>query len=241
MSEVKFSAETLAVLKKLQKINQCLKINKDSTQLTSMNESKTIAAYIEIAETLPRTFCVYDLAEFITVLGVIENPVVDFSNDKFVVIKSENGSQKLRYIDGEEGLINSYTDKKFSLPSEDLTIKVTGPQLKSVLSAAGALKLEYVGFKSDNGKVYLSAFARNNGDGNDTNGYSIEVGETDAEFNLYYKTESLQILDGETTFVISKKKISMIENGKAKYFVALDANSTSKFPEKEVEEASDQE
>ena len=226
VNEVKFSPETLAVFKKLQKINQCLKIVKDSTELRSLNESKTIAAYIEIAEVLPRNFCVYDLSEFITVLGVIENPVVDFSNDKYVLIKSENGSQKLKYIDGEESLINSYTDRKFTLPSEDVSIKVSAAQLKSVINAATALKLEYVGFRGEDGKVFLSAFSRNNGDGKDTNGYSIEVAETTDTFELFYRTESLQMLDGESTFTISKKKISQIENGKASYFVALDAASS---------------
>lgn len=225
-NEVKFSTETLAVFKKLMKINQCLKIVKDTTELRSLNESKTIAAYIEIEETLPRDFCVYDLGEFITVLGVIENPIVDFTNDKFVLIKSENGSQKLKYVDGEANLINSYTDRKFVLPSEDVSIKVTAAQLKSVVSAATALKLEYVGFRGDGSKVYLTAFSRNNGDGKDTNGYSIEVADTSDTFELFYRTESLQILDGESTFTISKKKISQIENGKAKYFVALDANSS---------------
>lgn len=225
-NEVKISAETLSVLKKLQRINQTLKIVKDTNELRSLNQTKTIAAYIEIQESLPRDFCVYDLSEFITVLGIIENPILDFSNDKFVLIKSENGSQKLKYVDGQENLIDSYTDRKFSLPSEDVQLTVTGAQLKSVHSAASALKLEYVGFKGNGEKVLLSAFSRNNGDGNDTNGFSIEIGETTETFDLFYKTENLGILDGDSTFTISKKKISEIVNGKAKYFVALDANST---------------
>lgn len=224
--EVKISAETLSVLKKLQRINQTLKIVEGSNELRSLNQTKTIAAYIEISESLPRDFCVYDLSEFITVLGIIENPILDFSNDKYVLIKSENGSQKLKYVDGQENLIDSYTEKKFALPSEDVQLSVTGAQLKSVHSAASALKLEYVGFKGNGEKVLLSAFSRNNGDGNDTNGFSIEIGETTETFDLFYKTENLGILDGDSTFTISKKKISEIVNGKAKYFVALDANST---------------
>lgn len=229
-NEVKFSAETLAVFKRLYKINQNLKIVKDTTVLRSMNETKTQMASIEIAEKLPRDFCIYDLGEFTTVLGVIENPVLDFSNDKYVTIKSENGSQKLKYMDGEANLISSFSDRVINLPAAsdeypDLKFKVTGAQLKSVMSAATALKLEYVGFKGDGESVVLTAFSRNNGSGDDTNCYAIELCETDKTFDMFYKTESLGILDGESEFTISKKRISEIVNGKAKFLIALDGNS----------------
>lgn len=225
-NEVKFSAETLQVLKRLHKINQGLRFIKDSTELRSMNEARTQVAFIQIAEKLPRDFCVYDLGEFITVLNVIESPVLDFSNDKFVLVKSEAGTQKLRYTDGQPDLVTSYTDKDFKLPSLDVTLAVSGAQLKSARSAAEALKLPYVGFKGVDGKVFLSAFAKNNGDGNETNSYSIEIGETTETFDLFYKVELLSILDGDCTFEISKKKISKIENGKANFFIALDAGSS---------------
>ena len=225
-NEVKFSAETIGVFKKLSKINQGLKIVGGNKELRSLNENKTIAAYINIEEELPRDFCIYDLGEWITVLGIIENPIADFTNPKFVLIKSENSAQKLKYVDGQENLITSYSAKNFVLPSEDVKLSVSAAQLKSVLGAATALKLDYVGFKADGKTVTLAAFNKNNGSGDDTNGFSIEVGESAETFELFYKTESLGILDGDSVFSISKKKISEITNGKAKYFVALDANSS---------------
>lgn len=224
-NEVKFSSDTLAVLKKLNKINQCLKIPKNSRELRSLNETRTTAAYINIEEELPRDFCIYDIGEFITVLSIIQNPIVDFSNPKYVTIKSEDGSQKLKYLDASEDVINSYTDKVLKVPSEDVTINVSAAHVNSVLNAAKTLKLEFVGFTGDGEKVYISAFSRNNGDGQETNDYSIEVAETTEVFKLFYKTEALQILDGEATFVISKKKISEVQNGKFKYFITLDAKS----------------
>lgn len=232
-NEVRLSKETVDIFKGLYAINQTLKIVADKNEIRTVNDTKTIAMQTEIAETFPRTFCIYDVREFINVVGIIANPVLDFTNDKFVIIKSEDSSQKLKYVDGAENMINSYFQKDFQLPSEDLSVSVTAQQLKAVMNAATALKLEFVGFKTEDGKVVLSAFDRNNGSGDDTNGFSVVVGENaDDKFDLFYKTDALNVLDGDSKFEISSKKISKVTNGTKTFWMALDSNSSSDFAPK---------
>lgn len=225
-SEINLTKNDIEALKTLYNINQTVKILGGNTQLRTVNETKTIALITSLETAFPRTFCIYDLREFISVLSLFESPVLDFSNDKFVTVKSTDGRQKLKYVDGAENLINSYFDKDFKLPSTDVTVSVTGQQLKAVMGAAQTLKLEYVGFRVNDGKIYLSAFDRNNGSGDDTNGFSIEVGESDSTFDLFYKTDTLSVLDGDCEFEISSKKISKVQNGTKQFWISLDANST---------------
>lgn len=226
MSEIRLSKETIDTLKSLYAINQTLKIVADNTEIRTVNDQKTCACITSIAEALPRTFCIYDLREFISVLSIFENPILDFSNDKYVIVKSEDGRQKLRYMDGSETLINSYFERDFVLPSEDVSLTVTAAQLKAVMNAALTLKLEYVGFKCDGDKIYLTAFDRNNGSGDDTNGFAIEVGESEDTFDMFYKTTALSIIEGDCTFEISSSKVSKITNGNKVFWMGLDANST---------------
>lgn len=227
-NEVRFSKDTVETLKKLYEVNPTLKIVEGVKTLKALNETKTVGVYAEIDEELPRTFCIYDLKEFITVLSIIDKPVVDFSNDKYVTIRSEDGSQRLKYMDGAENLISSFFVKDFRLPSEDIEVSVTSSQMKAVMDAAAALKLTFVGFKSDGKKIYFSAFDRNNGDGNDTNGFSVEVGESTDEFDMFYKANGFSILDGDCKFTISSKKISKIETGKRIFWMTLEADSEFK-------------
>ena len=231
-NEVRLSKETVDILKGLYAINQTLKIVAGKQEIRSVNDTKTIAFQAPIAENFPRNFCIYDVREFINVVGIISSPVLDFTDPKFVIVKSEDGGQKLKYMDGAENLINSYFERDFVLPSEDLAVNVTAQQLKAVMNAATTLKLEYVGFKSVGDKVVLSAFDRNNGSGDDTNGFSIEVGDTADTFDMFYKTDSLSVLDGECKFEVSSKKISKVTNGGKTFWMALDANSTSAFKPK---------
>jgi hypothetical protein len=225
-SEIKLSKADIDTLKSLYPINQTLKIVGGKTELRSVNETKTIALITNMETAFPRTFCIYDLREFISVLSLFDAPTLDFSNDKFVTVKSEDGRQKLKYVDGAENLINSYFEKDFKLPSTDVTVNVNAGQLKAVMGAAQTLKLEYIGFRTVDGKIYLSAFDRNNGSGDDTNGFSIEVGESNDTFELFYKTDALTVLDGDCEFEISSKKISKVQNGNKTFWVSLDANST---------------
>lgn len=224
-NEVRLSKADIDTLKGLYPINQTLKIIGGNKHLKTINEQRSVACEVDLEVELPRTFCIYDLREFISVLSVIDKPVLDFTNDKFVVVKSEDGKQKLRYIDGAENLINSYFEKDFKLPSEDIEVAVSAQQLKAVMNAAQTLKLSYIGFRSEDGVVMLSAFDRNNGSGEETNGFSVEVGETTDEFDMFYKADTLAILDGDCKFEISARKISKVTNGTKVFWLSLDANS----------------
>lgn len=245
---VKLSEATLDVFKKLYDIDQSLKIMSDDvevrqdeegndvqvTTLRSKSQNNTMMAKVEVAEEFPRNVYIYDLREFISVIGIVNDPILDLSNDNYIVIKSEDGKQKLRYIEANPDLIGSYTDKTPNIKSEDIELVLSEESFKSVLSAARTMRLEYVGFKAVDGVISFSSFNKNNGDGNDTNNFSIELmHDSDCEdFDLFYRlsVHKLDVLQGEgnLTFVIDgNRKISRIDTQSGKVFwIALDSNSS---------------
>lgn len=251
MSEVvKISDETLAVFRKLFVIDQSLKIvasdvvshtvtddegnesEIEATVVRTKSSNRTMIARVEIPEVFPRDFHVYDLREFNAVVNIVSEPSFDFSSDKYVVIKSSDGKQKLRYIEADASLIESYIDKDLPLPAIDLDVTVTGQQLSSVLKAAQTMKLAYVGLIGDGETVRLVSFNKNDGDEMDTNNFSIEVGESDVEFRMFYKLDvhKVSVLEGEGSLrfeINAKKKVSRVttESGKT-FWIALDTKST---------------
>ena len=64
---------------------------------------------------------------------------------------------------------------------------------------------------------------------NDTsNEYSINVGETDQEFNFNFKVENIKILPGTYEVVISQKLLARFVNNNFNltYYIALEPDST---------------
>jgi hypothetical protein len=229
-NEVQLSKADIDTLNNMYLINQTLKINASKTEIRSVNESKTCACITNLENAFPKDFCIYDLREFLGALSIIKDPILNFDNDKYVIIKSQDGKSKLRYLGADEDLIDSKFEKDVKLPEGPGTklevISVTSEQLKSVKGAAAAMKLEYIGFRTDDdGVVFLSAYNKNNGSGDDTNGFSIEVGTSTESFELRYKTESLAVVNGDSTFSMSNKKISKVETEKEVFWISLDAES----------------
>ena len=222
---IKFSKDSIAVLESLYPINQSLRIVANNKQLKTINPQKTTVVYTTIDEEFPRDINIYDLREFITVLNIIKEPELDVSDDKFIIIKSSSGGQKLRYADAEPSLIQSYFEKDVKLPDPDVTVSISNDTLKAVQKAAQALNLPYIGFVSEEGNIMFKAFAKNNGSNDETNGYSEKVGETDDEFELFYPANALNILSGDCEFEISQKLISRVTSGTTTFYISLDPKS----------------
>lgn len=228
---IKLSSETVSTLKKLYEVDPSIKIPANSKTLRIKSANNTMMARCEIETEFPRDVNIYDIREFNSVLSIVDKPELDFSNDKFILIKSEDGKQKLRYLEAEPSLIKSYIDKDISLSNVDIELTITEAQLDSALTAAATLRLEYVGFVGVDGVISLSAFNKNNGDGNETNNFAIEVGTTEAEFRMSYKLDihNVRVLkdEGELNIKIdAKRKISEITTASGKTFwIAFDAKS----------------
>lgn len=245
MSDMTISTETLNIFKALFNIDQSLKVAHDQvetktdddgnekqvTVLRTKSLNKTMMARVEIDEIFPRDFHLYDLREFISVVGIVNEPQFDFSNDKYVVIKSKDGKQKLRYLEANPDLITSFISKDLTLSSEDAEIVVTEQQFKSVMTASQTMKLEYIGFIGDGETISLSAFNKNNGDNKDTNNFNIELVESDLNMRMFYKTDvhNIAVLQGEGDLLFTidvKRKVSKVETQTGKTFlIAFDSKS----------------
>lgn len=227
MSKVTFSAETINKLKKLNNINQSIKIVPGNGVLRSVNESKTVAVETPFTEVLPRTLCIYDLREFLSIMNIIKDPVVDLSNPKYSIIQSADGTQKIRYVDAGENVVNSsYMAALPNIPAFELSTVVSEENLKSAMNAATSLGLAYIGFTCDGNELYLKAFDQNEGDNNETNAFSILLGTNTNKFKMFYKTDAWKVLEGECSFNISKAKVSKVVTSDMTFLMTLDAKST---------------
>jgi hypothetical protein len=156
---MKLSNNTIKILKNFSDINNTILIRKGNSIVT-VDSAKRIVADANISESLPRDFAIYDLAKFLGVTSLFDEPELDFKTDK-VIVKSNNRSIDFIYSDPSVVQDASPTRKripsvfdenkvvyKFSLSKEDL---------EDLKQASSVMGLTHISFVSENDCIKIVA------------------------------------------------------------------------------------
>jgi hypothetical protein len=216
---MKFSENTLTILKSFSTINKSILLKPGNT-LKTITPEKTLVAKATISESLPSEACVYDLSRFLSILGLYKDPDVEF-HDKYFTIAE--GKQRTKYAFADISMIHAAPEKDIELPSSDVIVDVLWDDMQSVIKAAGVLQFNEVAFVGSEGKVYLKAI---NSADTSADDYGVEIGTTQDEFKVIIKTDNLKLLPQNYHVTLCAKGISEFKGETATYYVAIDTKST---------------
>ena len=219
---MKLSDNTLSLLKNFSTINTSI-LFKKGNKLRTISVMKNILAEATISEELPQDFGIYDLGQFLNGMGLHQSPELDFQNDNHVVIKE--GKMRSKYFFADPNVIITPPDKPIELPSEDVTFELSTDQLDKLLKAAAVYQLPDISAVGENGVVKLVVRDKKN---DNSNVFSITVGETESTFAFNFKVENIKILPGTYEVVVSQKLLSRFssKNHDLTYYIALEPDST---------------
>ena len=220
---MKLSDKTLTILKNFAGINNSILV-KQGRKLRTISVAKNILAEVEIEESFPSDFAVYDLNQFLNVnTSLFHSPDLDFSNQGYVVFREGGSTQRFFFAD--PNVIVTPPDKEITLPSEDVSFDLSTEQLDRLLKAAAINQLPDFSAVGKDGQVKLVVRDKKNDTSND---YSVVVGETASEFSFNFKVENIKILPGTYDVVVSQKLLSRFtsRNYNLTYYIALEPDST---------------
>ena len=227
--EVKLSAETLEVLNYFQRIGQMIKFKKDNDWISIVG-GETIAT-ADISEEFPRDVNIYDLNELMAIFNVVKEPTLDLTEDNIITIKADG--LQLRYIEGEGSNIKSVKNKPTlaSMPSVDVKLSLTLENIKKMNSLISTLKLPYVAFVGEEGKIYFKGFNKNvDSDKNEMNSCKILLCDNETEFDSFavvFSRETLSYLTNDCEVYLSKHFINMFDFGNRQVFITADKTLSS--------------
>jgi hypothetical protein len=223
------SPATIEILKNFATINQSL-LFQPTNKLVTRSVKKHTLAECEVAETFPRKFLIYDLNQFLAVIGQFDRPTLNFDqNDKGVVISDASGGLAVNYYYGDDSLgFAPDPRKKVALPSTEVEFKLTEAQFKAISSMARTLGTPELALESDGTTLTLSTFDSKNSASNTT---KLELGEAPAaSFSFVWKIENLKLVTGTYNVAVSKQGLSrfkhevvpvtyhiMVESGATRY------------------------
>jgi|SRR6056300_636326 hypothetical protein len=222
---MELSDNTLTVLKNFSSINQNLLVKEGKT-IKTMSEARNVLASADVEETFEKQFGVYDLNEFISVLGLVDTPRLNFS-DEYVTIGDSTGRSKVKYFFSPEETLTT-PGKDIKMPDPELKFELTADTLSKLKRAAAALGHSDVSMKANDGVLSLSVV---DGQNSTSNAFSIDVPTTSApevSFNFVMSIANLKIIAGDYDVGISSKLISQFQHKELSvtYWIALEKSST---------------
>ena len=216
---MKFSNETMTVLKSFTTINKSILL-KEGSVIKTITPEKTLIAIADITDVIPSDACVYDLSRFLSILSLYNDPDVEFFDKYFII---SEGKRRTKYVYADLSMIHTPPEKDITIPSADVEVSVTADTLSSVLKAAGVLQFSEIAFVGESGKCYLKAIDSTNEGADD---FGVEIGETDDEFKIIIKTDNLKLMPLDYEVTLCSKGISEFKGEGVTYYVAIDSKST---------------
>ena len=221
---MELSDRSLQVLKNFSGINQNIIIRSGNT-LRTVAEARNVLATATVEESFPKDFGIYDLNEFIGVLGLVDTPRLKFEDD-YVLVGDSTGRSKVKYLFSSEDTLTA-PSKDVTMPNPEVSFLLTNDTLNKLKRAASTLGHDQVSITNKNGILSLSVVDSEN---STSNTFSIDIdGEfkSDTQFNVIINISNLKILPGDYDVQLSSKLITQFKNREVNvtYWIALEKSS----------------
>ena len=221
---MELSENTLQILKNYAGINSNIVFN-EGNNIQTISEAKNVLSAASTVEDFPQDFGIYDLNEFLNVLGLVDVPNLSFEKD-YVLISDSSGRSKVKYFFSDPDMLTS-PSKKIVMPQCEVQFTLDANTLSRIKRAAAALGHDEVSITPGNGHLTLSVVDSKNAT---SNTFAIDIaGNYPADpFNFVISISNLKIIPGDYSVAISSKLISEFSNNElgVSYWIALEKSST---------------
>jgi len=221
---MEISAETVNVLRNFSSINGNL-IIRPGNRLMTISEAKNILAEATVKEEFGTEVGIYDLTEFLNMLGLVERPRVRFE-DYYMNIGGQSGRELIKYYYADTEMLTSPT-KPITMPEADVWFTLDQSTLNGLKKAVSIFGHGQMVIEPDDGAIRLSVSDPEN---KTSNTYSVVVdgGYNNDTFNFVLNIVNLRMVSDDYQVKISSKLISEFTNSDEtlKYWVALEKSST---------------
>lgn len=220
---MKLSENTLSVLKNFSAINSGLVLQKGKTQKT-ISPEKSILVEVELDDSLPEQFGIYDLNQFLGNISTLNSPELTFSDSAVIM---NDGEISFNYYSCSTNLIVSPPDKELKLKQTDVSFTLTNAVLTKLLRLASMNNLTHLSVVGQNGEIRLQTHEK----ANDTSNHaSFKLNDYNGEdFTASFKVDNIKLIPGDYDVEIQLGAFAKFTasagafKDKIKYFIALES------------------
>lgn len=210
---MKFSEETLAVLKNFAAINPNLMLHPGNI-LRTVSVQKSVLAQATISESIPSKAAIYDMTRFLSTLGLFQNPDVQFGEEQFTI---QSGTTRVKYTYAAENMLVVPPAKNINIPSM-VDVDVKWSDIQSVTRAAGVLSLSEINFSGTKGTILMSAVDSKNPTA-DRFDVEVATGVDCDDFEMLIKVENMRLMPFDYKVGIADK-VANFRSENVEYWIA---------------------
>ena len=219
---MQLSEKTLEILKNFSKINVNLFIEKGSSHLRTVSESKNIFASVEVEETFPVDAGIMNLHKLLQTMSMFEQPDLSFE-DTHILITEAEGRNTFTYYYTEPNCLTYPKAQVKDFPTP-VTFTLNEDTLGQIIKASSISQLPDVKITYDNNVVALELQDRQNPT---SNVFSFKLdGQGTESITAFMKVENLKLVAGDYKMMVSNTA-SRLENlspemATLQYCIAMD-------------------
>jgi hypothetical protein len=214
---------TMAVLKNFASIQPNVVLHEGNV-IKTIAEAKNVMAVATLDQTFDKSLGIYNLDEFLNVLGLVDDPDLAF-HDEFVTVQG-NGRSQVKYFYSDPSILTSPA-KDIPMPEAEVKFELDEATLGKVRRAASALGHEKMTITASDGGIKLTVVDNTD---NTSNAFDIVVpGVCESEdFTFVMNIANLKLIAGSYDVEVSSRLISKFTNNTTDvvYYIALEKSST---------------
>ena len=222
---MQLSNRTVDILRNYASINENIVIEAGNV-IKTMSPAKNLVSKAVIEETFPQGFGIYDLPEFLSVLTLVDNPLITFSENNCTV-SDGSGLSSVKYFYSDPDMLSA-PKKDITMPECEVKFLLNNDTLNKIKRASSALGHDEISITPSGGSIEISVLDTKDKTGN---AFSITV-EGDypegATFKYVMSVNNLKLIGEDYEVAISSKLISNLKStsSELEYFIALEKTST---------------
>jgi hypothetical protein len=219
---MKLSESTINVLKNFATINAGMQF-KEGSVVRTISKGQNVLGKATVTENFEKDFVIYDLNRFLSLCGSLTDPEIVINTDaNNLTVKS--GTSKTTYGLADESMIVAPPAKELKIENAEVNFRLTKEDMSQVLKLSGILGLPNIAVIGDGASISIATLDVKN---DESDNFSIKVGETASNFKMIFNTENLKMIPGTYDVAISSKGISHFKHAtdSVEYWIATEAGS----------------
>lgn len=217
---LKLSSNTRTILSNFAKINQNIQVRKGNV-LKTVAKSGTILAEAIIEETIPKSFGIYDLNQFLSALDLFEDPELEF-HAGFVSISEKHSRANYAYA-GEKMNLTPYPEGDIDHSDAVVEFQLQKADLDRLKVAVTTLATSEILIRADDGKVELTV------ENVAKSSFTISVDgakPTIENFQVVLNSKNLLLIPDTYTIAVFSEGLNRFKSSRVTYWIGAEATGT---------------